>query len=170
MAQIEKSEESGPQLFFDFTWNYVPKLFLGPPRAEKMTFSQKTGRVWFGDTYFLNPWCLPVNLPYWAPLGTSLKLFCSSRPMCLCNEQDLWSFNYPDRDPEHDSWLSDLSQAWTSRTLRSMEAFMRLHKVWEEAWNRFDQLTGIWDGSTKCALGKPSKKKKKKVWQIFCDR
>ena len=81
MAKIEKSEESGPQLFFDFTWNYVPQLFLGPPRAEKMTFSQKTGHVWFGDTYFLNPWCLPVNLPYWAPLGTSLKLFCSSRPM-----------------------------------------------------------------------------------------
>ena len=84
MAKIEKSEESGPQLFFDFTWNYVPKLFLGPPRAEKMTFSQKTGHVWFGDTYFLNPWCLMVNLPYWSPLGTSLKLFCTSRPMWRC--------------------------------------------------------------------------------------
>ena len=41
MAKIEKSEESGPQLFFDFTCNYVPQLFLGGPWAEKMTLSQK---------------------------------------------------------------------------------------------------------------------------------
>ena len=45
MAKIEESEESGPQLFFDFTWKYVPQLFLGAPWAEKMTFSQKTGHV-----------------------------------------------------------------------------------------------------------------------------
>ena len=83
MAKIEKSVESGPQLFFDFTWKYVPRLFLVAPWAEKMTISQKTGRVWFEDTYFLNPWCLPVNLPYWSPLVTSLKLFYTSRPMCF---------------------------------------------------------------------------------------
>ena len=35
MAEIEKSEESGPHLFFEFTYKYVPKLFLGPPWAEK---------------------------------------------------------------------------------------------------------------------------------------
>ena len=81
MAKIEKGRESGPQLFFDFTWKYIPQLYLGNPWAEKITFSQKTGRVWFGDTYFLNPWCLPVNLPYWSPLDTSLKLFCTSGPM-----------------------------------------------------------------------------------------
>ena len=45
MAKIEKSEESGPQLLFDFTLNYVSKLFLGLPWVEKMTFSQKSGRV-----------------------------------------------------------------------------------------------------------------------------
>ena len=83
MAKIKKSEESRPQLFFNFTWKYVIKLFLRAPWAEKMTFSQKTGHVWFGDTYFLNPWCLPVNLPYWSPLDTSLKLFCTSGPMCV---------------------------------------------------------------------------------------
>ena len=43
MAKIEKSEESGPQLFFDFTL-----LFLEAPWAEKMTFSQKTGHDRFG--------------------------------------------------------------------------------------------------------------------------
>ena len=43
MAKIEKSEESGPHLFFDITLNYVPQLFLGAPWAEKMTFSPKTG-------------------------------------------------------------------------------------------------------------------------------
>ena len=81
MAKIKKVKKADP-LFFDFAWNYVPQLFLGGPWAEKMTFSQKTGHVWFGDTYFLNPWCLMVNLPYWSPLATSLKLFCTSAPMC----------------------------------------------------------------------------------------
>ena len=28
MAKIEKSEESGPQLFFDFTQKYVSQLFF----------------------------------------------------------------------------------------------------------------------------------------------
>ena len=45
MAKIEKSEESGPHLIFDFTLNYAPQLFWGAPWAEKMTFSQKTARV-----------------------------------------------------------------------------------------------------------------------------
>ena len=45
----------------------------------------------------------------------------------LCNEQGLWSFNYP---PEIAWFPSQHSQAWTARTLRSMEACMRLHKVW----------------------------------------
>ena len=39
MAKIEKSLESGPQLFFNFTWKYVPQLFLGAPQAEKVTLS-----------------------------------------------------------------------------------------------------------------------------------
>ena len=93
MAKIEKSIESGPQLFFDFTWKYVPRLFLVAPWAEKMTISQKTGRVWFEDTYFLNPWCLPVNLPYWSPLVTSLKLFYTSRPMWKGMTSDNWMLN-----------------------------------------------------------------------------
>ena len=43
MAKIKKSEESEPQLFFNFTCKYVPQLFLGNPWSEKMTFSFKTG-------------------------------------------------------------------------------------------------------------------------------
>ena len=39
MAKIEKSLESGPQLFFNFTWKYVPQLFLGAPQAEIVTLS-----------------------------------------------------------------------------------------------------------------------------------
>lgn len=45
------------------------------------------------------------------------------------------------------AWLLTLSsQAWTARSLRSMEAFMRLHKVWWELWNRADRLAFV-DGS-----------------------
>ena len=48
MAKIKKSEESGPNLFFDFTLKYVSQLFLGAPWAVKMTFSQKTSHDRFG--------------------------------------------------------------------------------------------------------------------------
>ena len=53
----------------------------------------KSGHVWFGDTYFLNPWCLTVNLPYCSLLATSLKLFCSFRPMCP-NPKSLFLTSY----------------------------------------------------------------------------
>ena len=32
-------DKNGPQLFFNFTWKYVPQLFLGGPHAEKVTLS-----------------------------------------------------------------------------------------------------------------------------------
>ena len=38
-AEIKKSEESGPNFFFDFTLKHVPQVFFGPPWAEKMTLS-----------------------------------------------------------------------------------------------------------------------------------
>ena len=49
----KKTEESRPQLFLNFTYKYGPWLFLGALWAEKITFSQKTGRDRFGWTQFL---------------------------------------------------------------------------------------------------------------------
>ena len=82
MAKIEKSEESGPQLFFNFTWKYVPQLFLGTPRAEKMTFSQKTARVWFDDTYPLNQWHVLSGKILVSPLEQFVKHHFGSADMC----------------------------------------------------------------------------------------
>ena len=122
MAKIEKSEESGPHLFFDFTWNHVPQLFLGAPWAEKMTFSQKTGHVWFGDTFFLNPWCLTVNLPYWSPLGPLSKLFCGSRPMWMVTH------SYPRLPEVPRHYMSLHSVQWPMHTVpRAFMQFMNLH-------------------------------------------
>ena len=82
MAKIKKSEESGPQLFFNFTWKYVPQLFLGTPRAEKMTFSQKTARVWFDDTYPLNQWHVLSGKISVSPLEQFVKHHFGSADMC----------------------------------------------------------------------------------------
>ena len=41
MAKIEKSEESGPLVIFQFYMKLCSTTFLGAPWAEKMTFSQK---------------------------------------------------------------------------------------------------------------------------------
>ena len=82
MAKIEKSEESGPQLFFNFTWKYVSQLFLRPPWAEKMTFSQKTGRVWFDDTYPLNHWHVLSGKVLVSPFDQFVKHHFGSTDMC----------------------------------------------------------------------------------------
>ena len=65
-AKIKKSEESGSHLFFNFTWKYVPQLFLGAPWSEKMTFSLKTGLVWFG-------WHFPLAQGWSLIIGTCVK-------------------------------------------------------------------------------------------------
>ena len=88
MAKIEKSEESRPQLFFDFTWKYVPQLFLWPLGAEKMTFSPKTARVWFDDTYPLNQWHVLSGKILVSPLEQFVKHhFGSSDMWPVCRHQ-----------------------------------------------------------------------------------
>ena len=83
MAKIEKSEESWPQLFFDFTYKKVPQLFPGAPWAEKMTFSQKTGHDRFGWTQFLHEYILvEAKIMVWA-LDKFLELRNASDYMCL---------------------------------------------------------------------------------------
>ena len=49
-AKIEKSEESDPSLFFDFTWKYVTQLFFGDPVAEKETLSFNFACFWSSNT------------------------------------------------------------------------------------------------------------------------
>ena len=49
-AEIKKSEESGLNFFFDFTWKYVPQLFWGAPWAEKMTLSFNFACFWSSNT------------------------------------------------------------------------------------------------------------------------
>ena len=49
-AKIKKSEESGPNFFYNFTWKYVPQLFLGAPWAEKMTLSFNFACFWSFNT------------------------------------------------------------------------------------------------------------------------
>ena len=50
-AKIEKkSEERGPNLFFNFIWNNVPKFFLWAPLAEKITLSFNFACFWSSNT------------------------------------------------------------------------------------------------------------------------
>ena len=49
-AKIKKSEENGPNLIFNFTWKYVPELFLWAPGAEKMTLSFNFACFWSSNT------------------------------------------------------------------------------------------------------------------------
>ena len=82
--------------------------------------SPKTGRVWFGVTYILNPWCLTVNLLYSLPLDPSSKLFCSSGPMCQVSQQ-----------------LTALLRIWTLSSQSTLGLYYNvtdLEERWDSTW------------------------------------
>ena len=105
MAKIEKREESGPPLFFNFTWKYVPRLFLGGPWAEKVTLSPKIPKGKSCDT--------PQNFPmgHTKFLSWSERLWHFKNPTCawctVCTSSwpSLWSWTLPPSFPAlYTSW------------------------------------------------------------------
>ena len=60
----------------------------------------------------------------------------------LCNEKDLWSFNYPgtfQRQRSHDSCLPGMKHVLSAQ----LRPFISRHKVWWKdwkVWSKFDQL------------------------------